>query len=172
MATFICQKYPALQIYNPVSGDFIRFIGGRLDVTEDDPNFDVAMAEGLSNPAIQVLTGKVQCLHCGESFGDRSDSRSALEEHVKGSHMEVWQADQDASHAARIHAALKDHASFFCDVCRPMQEYPTESELANHVNAFHASAPQMDDEGNIVGDGGGLASVVTEVPAAKRTKRG
>ena len=166
MAILLNHHTPYLRIFNPATGDFAAFVGGKLEVEEGDPNYEVAMAEALRNPSIVVLTTVATCRFCGEAL----KSKAAVEEHVKANHYDRYLADKQAQFADEVNTEIKHREGYACDVCRPVQTFGSEDELALHVRSFHASPPTVDDEGNITGDGGENAAATAEVtvPAAKK----
>lgn len=147
MATLLCNQYPALGVFNPATGQWIHFLGGKLDIDEGDPMYEVVMAEAARNPAIVVFANASTCVHCGETFG----SKAKVEAHVKEAHFDIWLADETGKHADTVNREVKARSGFFCDACAPNQEFPTEDELALHVATLHTAAPVLNDDGS--GDG-------------------
>lgn len=169
MAVLVCHAYPYLKIYNAVTGDYAQFQGGKLEVEPGDPNYEVAMAEAASNPAIQVLTKTLSCELCGADFGDGKVAHLNLGKHVKEVHFEVWQRDREAEHAAVMAHEVKAREGFACDVCRPAQTFGTEEDLRLHNDTLHMAAPAMDEEGNTVGgEEPAVVTTATTIPAAKK----
>jgi len=142
MTTLICNQTPYLRIYNPVSGEYVQFLGGRLDIEPEDPNYAVVMAEGASNPAITILLtakGGMNCPECGALFTGQAGA-AQLGKHRKDIHFDAWLADKDAAHQSEINTILKDRAGVACDVCRPAQVFPNDDALGQHIRLVHATA--------------------------------
>lgn len=146
MVTLICQATPYLRVYNPVTGDYAQFSGGRLDIEPSDPNYAVVMAEASANPSITVMEiakGGANCPECGQLFtGGAAAAR--LGNHRKDAHFDAWMADKEAAHQTEVNLIVKERAGVACSVCRPAQVFPTEDELQNHIKIVH-TAPE--DEG-------------------------
>lgn len=140
MATLICQKYPQLSIFIPETGQWRSFQDGRLDIEEDDPHYDVVMAEAGRNPAIAIYQSVGTCPHCGEV----EKSKAALESHIKDIHFDVWLASEDAAAAETRNVELKKRAGVFCDVCAPPQEFPNDEDLALHNRLVHQTGEESE----------------------------
>lgn len=162
MATLLNREHPYFRIMDPVTGAYYAFVGGKLEIEEGDPGFDVVMAEAARNPYIAVYKSVATCIHCGETLA----SAKAREAHVKDNHFDKWLADADAAAAEVRNVEVMARAGFPCDVCRPLQEFGTPEDLALHVGMFHTAAPNLDDDGNEVGGGKAAAPVSSEAPAA------
>lgn len=55
MPILLCQRWPALRIYDPKNDVYAQFVGGKLVIEPDDPSFGVVMAEAGRNADIRVL---------------------------------------------------------------------------------------------------------------------
>lgn len=164
---FVNPTHPYLQIYNPATGGFAKFVGGKLELDESDPNFGVVMAEATRNPLISIHEHVATCDQCGESYTGRT-AAADLGKHRKAVHFDVWLADQDAKASVLREKEIKARAGFACDVCQPVQTFGTPEALAEHARKLHATAPELTESGETVGgdEGGGGAPVDTEIPAA------
>lgn len=150
MARLVNTVTPFLQIYNPATGGFARFHGGLLVIEEGDPNYAVVMAEAARNPSISVMVNSTTCLECGEVF-DGKTAAMKLGAHRKEVHFDSWKADKDRDHATEVEREVKSRAGYACDVCRPVQTFGTEEDLAAHVALLHTAPPALDEAGNDVG---------------------
>lgn len=166
---FVNPTTPELRIYNPETGGWARFTGGKLDIDESDPDFKYVMAEAQRNPAISIHAKGVNCPECGELFTGKT-ARMDLGKHRKGIHFDKWLADQDALAAAERDVQVKSRAGYVCDICQPVQEFGTADDLAGHVSLLHAAPPELTETGETIGgdDGGsgGGQPIDTSVPAA------
>lgn len=173
MPTLITKQFPALRIFDPISGEYRQFVGGRLDIEADDPAFAAVMAEASRNPAIYVVTTEVHCPECGEGFeGKMAKARMTL--HRKDAHYDAWLADDEAKHVEERHVEMKSRAGVACDVCRPAQVFGSEDELAAHVRILHTAAPALDAEGNTIGQDReeSAPAAPADVPPARRRRPG
>lgn len=164
---FVNVATPYLAIFIPPTGETIRFQGGILEVDEDDPRFPWVKAEAERNPAISVHEKVNTCVLCGEVFTGKM-AAARLGAHRKEIHFDTWQAEKDAEAAAEREVQIKSRSGVFCDICVPLQEFPTKELLAEHTLLLHANAPALTESGETVGgdpDAGG-AAVDTGVPAA------
>lgn len=164
---FVNTTHPFLRIYNPATGGYAAFQGGRLELDEDHPDFGVVTAEAERNPFITILVNATTCPDCGEVFAGKA-APAQLGQHRKQIHFDKWIADKEVEQASFIQKEIKSRAGYACDVCSPIQTFGAEDDLASHVKFLHASAPKLDDEGNDVG-GGNAAEASTEIPAATAT---
>lgn len=167
---FINQATPYLRIYNPATEDFAQFQGGKLQLDDDHPDYEVVMAEALRNPAIIILADGIQCPECGEPFTGKA-AKPQLGKHRKEVHFDKWVADAEGAAAAAIAVEVKSRQPLACDLCPRLQEFPDKDTLALHVQAVH-TAVDLDDNGNPVGYGDGNAdnaasTTAAEPPAAK-----
>lgn len=160
--------YRELRVLMP-DGTYQQFRDGQLDVAETisyedqetgetrtlpNPYYEPLLNFAKGDPLTAILVNTTTCPHCGEVFAGKA-AKADLGRHRKENHFELWIADKTADQAAEVQKLLKARANYVCDVCTPLQEYPTETELAFHVNLVHArTAPTMDAEGNEVGGGG------------------
>lgn len=143
MATLLCHVHPYLRVYNPVNGEYVQFVGGKLDIEPEDPNYAVAMAEAVANPSISVLEmvkGGVNCPECGKSFTGNA-SAAHLGTHRKDAHFAEWMADKEAANQAEVNAIVKERAGIACDACRPAQVFPDKDALNLHNKVVH-TAPE------------------------------
>lgn len=162
--------HPALKIYNPATGLFAEFVGGRLEIAEDSPDYAVVMAEAKRNAYISIHDKAIGCPDCGELFTGGA-AKLDLGKHRKSIHFDKWLADQDARDAVERNRQIKARAGFVCDICAPVQEFGTEPDLAEHVRLLHANAPVLTESGDrVIGqesdEGFGGATTNTEIPAA------
>jgi hypothetical protein len=148
VATLLCNQYPALGVFNPQTGQWIHFQGGKLDIEEGDPMYETVMAEASRNPAIVVYANASTCVHCGETFG----SKAKVEAHVKDVHFDIWIANETGKHAETINQEVKARSGHFCDACAPNQEFPDEEQLALHVATMHTAAPILNEDGSGTGE--------------------
>lgn len=160
MAVLLCHAFPALRIYNPTSGEIVSFFGGKLEIEADDPNYEVVMAEASRNPSIVVVESIGTCPYCGETFTG-GNAKLLLAQHTKNDHFEKWLEAKDVEDNAVRNVEIKAREGFACDVCAPAQVFGTEDDLALHVLAFHASAPEINDAGE-----------ATDAPTRKRRRPG
>lgn len=147
MATLLNHTYPQMRILIPQTGQYREFRGGRLEIDRDDPDYDVVMAEAAANPSIVIYESVTTCDRCGEVYTGKLAAAN-LARHRKDVHFDVWLAEQDAEQALARNAEIKAREGFPCDVCRPVQTFGTEDELALHVTVMHTAAPALDAEGN------------------------
>lgn len=164
---FINTTHPEFSIYNPTTGGFARFRGGKLEIDESDANYAVVMAEAQKNPYISIHDKAVTCEDCGEMFTGKAASAD-LGKHRKADHFDKWLAEKDAKEAVERDRLIKSRAGYVCDVCQPVQEFGTPEDLAEHVKRLHANRPELTESGETVGgdEGGGGATVDPEIPAA------
>lgn len=165
---FVNTATPYLRVYNPATGGFAAFVGGVLELDPDHPDFPWVKAEAERNPAISIHEHASTCDQCGETFTGRT-SAAELGKHRKQLHFDVWLAEKDKQAAEAREVQIKGRSGEFCEVCVPLQEFPTAAELALHVRTLHANAPQLTESGETVGqvdqpDGGPAA--VEPIPAA------
>lgn len=168
----LCHQYPYLRIYNPATGSYVSFTGGKLEISPDDPNYEVVMAEASRNPSIVVYEHILTCEWCGESFTGRTEGRTMLADHIKDVHYDKWRESVDEKFGQERIAELKSREGFACDACRPAQVFGTERDLQAHMAAIHLARPVIDDDGNILGEAGGGGRGRrrrTEIPEAKTT---
>lgn len=141
MPTLLCQKYPYLRIYNPVTGEYAQFMGGKLDIEPEDPNYAVVMAEGTANPSVDIMQtakGGVNCPECGALFTGQAKEAQAAK-HRKDNHFDAWLADKEAAHQSEVNTILKSRAGVACDVCRPAQVFPDDDALGQHIRLVHTT---------------------------------
>lgn len=151
MTTFVNTVTPFLRILLP-TGEYAQFQAGRLDVAEDDPAHEAVMAEAIRNPSISIMVNKTTCEYDGVVFeGDRAAAKLAA--HKKAIHFDLWAKEEELKAATVIQREIKARAGYACDVCAPIQTFGSEDDLAAHVALLHATAPELDDEGNTVGGG-------------------
>jgi len=139
MKTLLCMTTPYLRIYNPVTGDYAQFVGGKLVLEDDDPNYEVVIAESIRNPAISVLEmlkGGISCPECGQAFAGTA-SAAHLGVHRKSAHFSEWLADKEAADKADVNVILKERAGIACDVCVPAQVFPDDNALGEHIRMLH-----------------------------------
>ncbi len=161
---FICQTNPYLRVYNPATESFALFIGGKLELDEDHPDYEVVKAEALRNPAIVMLTEAVQCHLCGEPFTGKA-AKAQLGKHRKDVHFGEWVAEKQAEQDEVIRAEVKSRAPHACDLCPRAQEFPDEASLVLHVRAVHTNVSDEDLSGG--SSGGAGEAEPAEPPAAK-----
>jgi len=143
MATLLCHLHPYLRVYNPVTGDYAQFAGGKLDIEPSDPNYAVVMTEASTNPSISILEmvkGGLSCPECGKAFTGGA-SAAHLGTHRKDAHFDAWMADKAAVNQAEINAIVKERAGIACDACRPAQVFPDKEALNLHNRVVH-TAPE------------------------------
>lgn len=165
MPRYICTTYPQLKIFNPVTGDYASFVGGLLEIDEDDPNYEVVHAEALRNPSISIMVNRTTCQYCGESFTGKA-AAAQLGKHTKDIHPDVWDAEQVIKNAKIVETEVKRRAGYACDVCAPVQEFGSAAALSDHVKLLHTAAPELDDEGNDKAEPKGRRGGERAVPAA------
>lgn len=171
--TFLNNVHPQLRILLP-NGDYATFLGGKLEVSEDDPFLDHITRVAEADPSTIVLTGGVQCLACGAEFTGKSAEKE-LGAHMASAHPEIVAAKAVDRLTAQINVELRGRETFACDACpNPrMSVFGSEDDLAAHVAAVHTAPPALDDEGNETGGGGNAAATPpAEVPAARPSRRG
>jgi len=162
---FICQTYPYLRIYDPGTGEFVQFQGGKLQLDPGDRGFEVVKAEALRNPAIVMLVEAVQCPDCGEPFTGKA-AGAQLGKHRKDAHFDRWVSDREAEQVTT--KEVKGRQPHACDLCPRVQEFGSADELAIHVRAVHLTV-DVDDNGNVFSDdAGGPASAIIAEPSAAR----
>lgn len=166
---FINQTTPYLRIYNPVTEAFAEFKGGKLELDPGDPDFEVVKAEALRNPAIVILENATTCPLCGEAFAGKT-AAAQLGKHRKDVHFSEWVADKEAEQGEAILREVKARAPYACDLCPRVQEFGSQDELMIHIAAVHRNV-ELDDNGNVIGDGAGggdnaADAVAAEPPAA------
>lgn len=150
MTTFVNPTHPYLRVLLP-DGSYAAFQGGRLEMAEDDPDYDHVLAVALADPYTSILVNETTCIYCGEVFkGDRAAKQ--LDDHMKAVHFDLWQKQLELDQARVVQREVKARAGVVCDVCSPVQTFGTEADLAEHVK-LHTAPPAMDDEGNEVGGG-------------------
>jgi hypothetical protein len=166
----INQTHPYLRILCP-DGDYEVFQGGLLEIhptltvegpdpsiegddseTHEVPNphYDAVMAEAQRNPLIAIIQNATTCPHCGELFAGKL-AKAELGKHLKANHFEVWIAKHDEKAAEERSILVKSQAIFPCDVCVPLQQFPSAEELGLHTKLVHEQAPPMDADGNEIG---------------------
>src|SRR5512139_4241123 len=168
MAVLLNKTYPYFTIYFPLDGSYRSFVGGKLEITEEDPAYSLVMEEASRNPYVIILDKGVQCDICGEVFAGTA-GKAQLGKHRKEGHFDVWASERVATAVEEVNAEVKSRAGVVCDACRPAQVFSTDAELQNHVTVVHMSLPSMDEEGNEIvrrDEDGGPAP--TAIPAATR----
>jgi hypothetical protein len=165
MAILLNGTYPEMRILVPATGQYREFKGGKLEISNDDPDYAVVMAEANRNPSIVVYESVTQCEWCGEAFAGKV-AGAQLGKHMKDMHFDKWLASKDAESATARNAEIKAREGVPCDVC-PHATFPDKDALAIHIKVMHTSAPVMDDDGNTAGD---RAAADTAIPAAKPSK--
>lgn len=174
MTTLVNSTLPYLRILMG-DGSYQAFVGGRLEIAEDDPYHGEVMAEASRNASIAVLTNETTCIFCGEVYrGDKAAGK--LDEHQKANHFDLWVKQREIAAATVIQREIKARAGFACDICQPLQTFGTEGDLAEHANTFHATPPDLDAEGNTIGgsrdgDDTGRPGEVAPPAAATRSRR-
>jgi uncharacterized protein (UPF0212 family) len=145
MTTFLNQTHPYLRIYNPDTGEYAQFTGGKLELDDDDANYAVVKQAAINNPSITILEtakGGKNCPECGELFtGTTAAARLSL--HRKAAHFDSWLADKQAADNAETNEILKAGAGIACDICQPAQVFPDAAALARHTRLLH-EAPDED----------------------------
>jgi len=149
MTIFVNSTHPYLRILLP-SGDYAQFQGGKLELDEDDPDYGIVLDEATRNPGIAILVNETTCRFCGESFTG-SHAGEKLADHKKDNHFDLWVKETELEQATFIQKEIKARAGYACDICAPVQTFGTSDDLAEHFNTLHASAPDLDDEGNTLG---------------------
>ncbi len=137
--------HPFLSIYIPATGTFRQFSAGKLEIEEDDPDYEVVMAEAVRNPNIVVYETVGTCPVCGEVVGKGRTAEASVAGHIKVHHPDA--ADTPLELPNR---EVKSKAEFFCDVCRPTQTFLSEEDQRIHVETIHAAKPRLDEDGNVV----------------------
>lgn len=146
MTTLVNSSEPYLSILLP-GGDYARFVGGRLEVPEDHPDYGHIMDEAVRRPTIAILVNETTCPYCGEVYkGDRAAAK--LEAHTKDNHFDLWLKQTELDHAKLVHAEVKARAGYACDVCAPVQTFGNEEGLAEHIALLHTNPEDMDAAGN------------------------
>lgn len=145
MTVFVCTSYPELRIL--AGDDYVKFIGGKLELDPDEPGYDAVKAEAIRNPAISIIENETTCEYCGEVFTGKA-GKAQLGTHKKANHFDVWQAEKEIENAKTMQREVKARAGFACDVCSPVQTFGTEADLTQHVRDLHAAPPDLDDAGN------------------------
>ena len=170
--TFVNATNANFRVYNPTTGGFAEFVGGRLDLDDDDPNFEVVKAEAERNPLVTILVNETTCPYDGEVFSGKA-AAAQLAAHTQRQHPEVWAAKKDLEHAEMKARALKITDGFPCDVCQPVQVFGTKDDLAQHIADLHTQPPALDDEGNTIGGSEGETRRPGEraIPAARASSR-
>jgi len=166
---FICQTNPYLRIYNPGTGDFALFVGGKLELEESHPDYEIVKTEALRNPSILMLTEATQCALCGEPFTGKA-AAAQLGKHKKDAHFAEWVASKQEEQEQVIRREVKARQPHACDLCPRLAEFGSDDDLALHVKAVHTSV-EVDDDGNVTGDGGDRqAGVAPAEPVAATVK--
>lgn len=130
--------HPALSIYNPETGGYARFVAGKLEIEDDDPNYAWVMAEGQRNPSISIVKSAVFCPYCGEPFAGKP--AKALEAaHVKNVHFDKWVERKEAEQAEETNVLVKERAGIACDVCQPVQVFADQDALMAHTKLVHTA---------------------------------
>lgn len=160
---FICQANPYLRVYNPYTGDFALFSGGKLELEEGHPDFEVVKAEALRNPSIVMLTEATQCALCGEPFTGKA-AGAQLGQHKKAAHFAEWVAAKQQEQEQVVQREVKSRQPHACDLCPRLAEFGSADDLAVHVKAAHIDV-QVDDDGNVLGDGGSGDRQIGVTPA-------
>lgn len=171
MTTLVNSTHPQLRILLP-DGSYAQFLGGKLDIDEDDtPFYDAIMAEAVRNPSIAIIVSEGTCRFCGETFTGKN-AQDQLDAHQKDIHFDLWVKQQEIEAATVIQKEVKARAGFPCDVCAPVQTFGNADDLAAHVQLLHTAPPALDDEGNTVGgeDGEGRRPGEVEPPRAARRR--
>lgn len=148
--TLVNTTTPFLKIYIPATGDYVSFLGGQLEIAEDDPNYEAVHAEAVRNPAISIMVNSTTCEFCGEVFTGKA-GKAQLGAHIKKIHPDVWDAQQAIDRAKADAKELKSRAGYVCDVCSPVQEFGDKGSLSEHVKLLHTAPPELDADGNDVG---------------------
>lgn len=151
MTVFVNTTHPELRIFVPATGEYVSFIGGKLEIDEGEPGYEEAKAEAIRNPLISIIENETTCQFCGEVFHGKA-AKLNLGAHKKAIHFDLWSKEKEIEHATLMSREIKSRAGFACDVCSPVQTFGTAEDLAAHTAFLHASAPSLDDEGNEVGD--------------------
>ena len=174
MTTFLNQTHPYLRIYNPMSGEYAQFQGGKLELEDTDPNYAVVKQAAIDNPAITILEtakGGKNCPECGELFiGTTAAARLSV--HRKAAHFDAWLADKQAADNAETNEILKAGAGIACDICQPAQVFPDDTALARHVGLLH-TAPDEDAAAAVTERRPGeVEPAPAEAETPKTTKKG
>jgi len=167
---FLCQVTPYLRVYNPATGGFAAFAGGRLELDEGDGDYEVVKAEALRNPSIIMLTEATQCPYCSEPFTGKA-AAAHLGKHKKDAHFNEWAKEKQAEQPL-VTVEVKGRQPYACDLCVNIAPFPSEDALAIHIRAIHI-ATEIDDDGNVAGSGEGgerQAGTVPAEPAAARAR--
>ena len=165
MAVLLNHHAPEMRIFIPETGLYREFRGGKLEIDKDDPDYSVVMAEAGRNPSIIVYESVTTCPLCGEAYTGKTAAAN-LAKHTKDNHYEAYLAEKDEEHAVTRNAEIKKREGVPCDACAPATYHPDDDALALHIQVMHASAPSMDDEGNVKGERG---SADLGIPAAAPT---
>lgn len=156
MATLVNTVTPYLRVFVPDDGGYVQFQGGKLEIEEGDYGYDEVMAEAQANPSISILVNAYTCPYCGANHAGKG-AAGRLQGHIKQAHFDKWEEAKLAELAADHQVEIKARAGHVCDVCRPVQTFGTEDELALHVAELHTAPPTLDADGNEIGgtgDGG------------------
>lgn len=168
---FVCTEYPYLRILRQ-DGEYAQFLGGKLELDEDEPGYAEVLAEAQRNPAVSIHVNSTTCDLCGEVF-EGKNAKSNFAKHVRAIHPDVFDAEQALLHARSVEQEVKSRAGFACDVCQPVQTFGSEADLAAHVTLLHTQPPAMDAEGNEIGGGRDderRPGEVDPVPAARTSR--
>lgn len=133
MALLINKQHPELRIYNPATGKAVRFEGGRLEIDEDDENYEAVMKAAKRRSEIEIHVKTLACPDCDEKFpGDMAKAR--LARHRNQEHPGSKTAEKPAP-TRRVKAA----AQHVCELCTPPQTFEDEEKLAEHSAVLHTS---------------------------------
>jgi hypothetical protein len=179
VATLINAIHPQLRIV--VSAEPLRirsFMGGKLVVERDDPDYEQLMSFATSSPEVRVVETAVWCPECGEPFAGGA-AKPEMGKHRKELHFDAWIADKEAATAQEKAAVISERSGIPCPICEAQggstERFPDFETVAVHAKAIHDSdelLPRLDAEGNTIGgDGeGGVPAVSSTIPPAKSSR--
>lgn len=141
-------------VVDPIEIRTRQFAGGKLVLTDDDPDREFLLAWANGHPDVRVVTTAVWCPECGIPFVG-GNAHAMLGQHRKEFHLEAWFADKQAELAEERNVILTERSGIPCPLCAPNTErFPDSASLAVHSQVIHAdrsAEPALDEQGNTLG---------------------